>query len=158
VRSLGWTVKQGILTNGLGTTNLVSEKKFWNFAVEVEFTLGPHANSGVGLRGRYEVQLADDADRPVSLLTSGAILGRIAPTLNAAKLFDEWQTMSARLVGRQVTVFLNGMRVIDKQTIDGPTAIAVDTNEADPGPILLEGDRGPVGYRKIVVYPLVKKP
>jgi len=158
VRSLGWTVKQGILTNGLGTTNLVSEKKFWNFAVEVEYTLGPHASSGVGLRGRYLVQLADDADRPASILTSGAILGRIAPTLNAAKLFDEWQTMSARLLGRQVTVFLNGMRVIDKQTIDGPTAIALDTNEADPGPILLQGDRGPVGYRKIVVYPLVKKP
>jgi len=158
VRSLGWTVKEGILRNGLGTTNLVSEKRFWNFAVEVEYQIGPHANSGIGLRGRYEVQLADDADRPVSAQTSGAILGRIAPTLNEARLPDEWQTMSARLVGRQVTVFLNGIRVIDKQTIDGPTAIALDTNEADPGPILLQGDRGPVAFRRIVVYPLIKKP
>ena len=57
-----------------------------------------------------------------------------------------------------MTVILNGMRVIDKQTIDGPTAIALDTNEADPGPILLQGDRGPVEFRKIVVYPLIKKP
>ncbi len=158
VRSLGWTVKEGILRNGLGTTNLVSEKKFWNFAVEVEYWVGSRATSGVGLRGRYLVQLADDADRPVSTQVSGAILGRIAPTLNEAKLSDEWQTMSARLIGRQVTVFLNGVRVIDKQTIDGPTAIALDTNEADPGPILLEGDRGAVGFRKIVVYPLTKKP
>ncbi|HLG96499.1 MAG TPA: DUF1080 domain-containing protein [Bryobacteraceae bacterium] len=158
VRSLGWTVKEGLLSNGLGTTNLISEKKFWNFAVEVEYRIGPHVNSGVGLRGRYEVQIADDADRPVSKETSGAILGRIAPTLNAAKLPGEWQTVSARLIGRQVTVFLNGIRVIEKQTVDGPTPIALDTNEGDPGPILLQGDRGAVEFRKIIVYPLVKKP
>jgi 3-keto-disaccharide hydrolase len=158
VRSLGWTVKEGSLSNGLGTSNLVSEKKFWNFAADLEYRLGPHSNSGIGLRGRYEVQVADDADRPVSNQTSGAILGRIAPTLNAAKLPGEWQTISVRLVGRQVTIFLNGIRVIDKQNIDGPTAIALDTNEADPGPILLQGDRGSVAFRKIVVYPLVKKP
>lgn len=158
VRSLGWTVKEGILRNGLATTNLVSEKKFWNFVVEVEYKIGPHSSSGVGLRGRYLVEIADDSDRLASTQTSGAILGRIAPTINEAKPPDEWQTMSARLVGRQVTVFLNGIRVIDKQTIDGPTAIALDTNEADPGPILLQGDRGPVGFRRIVVYPLIKKP
>ena len=158
VHSLGWTVKEGILSNGLGTTNLVSEKKFWNLLIEVEYRIGPHANSGIGLRGRYEVQIADDSDRPVSPQTSGAILGRIAPTLNAARPDGDWQTMTARLVGRQVTVMLNGIRVIDKQTIDGPTAIALDTNESDPGPILLQGDRGSVAFRKIVVYPLVKKP
>ena len=158
VRSLGWTVKEGTLSNGLGTTNLVSEKKFWNFVVEVEYRIGFRASSGIGLRGRYEVEIGDDADRTVSTQTSGAILGRIAPTLNAAKPAGEWQTLTARLVGRQVTVYLNGLRVIDKQNIDGPTAIAVDTSEADPGPILLQGDRGAVAFRKIVVYPLIKKP
>lgn len=158
VRTLGWTVKEGILTNGLGTTNLVSEKKFWNFALDVEYRVGLHTNSGIGLRGRYEAQIGDDADRPVSNHGSGAILGRIAPTLNAARQPGEWQTMTIRLVGRQVTVMLNGVRVIDKQTIEGPTAIAMDTSEADPGPILLQGDRGPVAFRKIVVYPLTKRP
>lgn len=158
VRSLGWTVKDGVLTNGLGNTNLVSEKKFWNFALDLEYQIGPHTNSGVGLRGRYEIQIADDADRPPSNQTSGAILGRIAPTMNAARLAGDWQTISARLVGRQVTLYLNGIRVIDRQSIDGPTVIALDTNEADPGPILLQGDRGSVAFRKIVVYPLVKKP
>ena len=158
VRTLGWTVKEGILTNGLGTTNLVSEKKFWNFALDVEYRIGPRTNSGIGLRGRYELQIGDDADRPLSNRMSGAILGRIAPAFNAAKLPGEWQTLTVRLVGRQVTVVLNGARVIDKQTIEGPTAIAMDTNEGDPGPILLQGDRGPVAFRKIVVYPLVKRP
>ena len=158
VRTLGWTVKDGILTNGIGNTNLVSEKKFLNFALDVDFRLGPRSNSGVALRGRYEVQLADDPDRPPSNKSSGAILGRIAPILNAARLAGDWQTLSVRLVGRQVTVFLNGTRAIDRQIIDGPTDVALDTNEGDPGPILLQGDRGPVSFRKIVVYPLVKRP
>ncbi len=158
VRTLGWTVKDGILTNGIGNTNLVSEKKFMNFALDVDFRLGPRANSGVALRGRYEVQLADDPDRPLSNRGSGAILGRIVPIVNAARLAGDWQTLSVRLVGRQVTVVLNGTRVIDRQTVDGPTDIALDTNEGEPGPILLQGDRGPVAFRKIVVYPLVKRP
>lgn len=158
VRTLGWTVKDGILANGLGTTNLVSEKKFWNFALDVEYRIGLHTNSGIGLRGRYEVQITDDADKPVTNHSSGGIMGRIAPALNAAKMPGDWQTMSIRLVGRQVTVLLNGIRVLDKQNIDGPTAIAMDTNEADPGPILLQGDRGSVAFRKIVVYPLSKRP
>jgi len=158
VRTLGWTVNKGILTNGLGTTNLVSEKKFWNFALDVEYRIAPRTNSGIGLRGRYEVEIGDDLDKPVTVRTSGAVLGRIAPLLNASRPPGEWQNMTVRLVGRQVTVLLNNVRVIDKQNIDGPTAIAMDTNEADPGPILLQGDRGPVAFRKIVVYPLIKRP
>ncbi len=53
---------------------------------------------------------------------------------------------------------LNGIRVINRQTIEGPTGIALDTNESDPGPILLQGSRGSVEFRRIVVYPLAKKP
>jgi hypothetical protein len=158
VRALGWTVKDGILTNGIGNTNLVSEKKFMNFALDVDFRLGPRGNSGVTLRGRYEVQLADDPDRPPSNHGSGSILGRIVPVVNAARLAGDWQTLSVRLVGRQVTVVLNGIRVIDRQSVDGPSDIALDTIEGEPGPILLQGDRGPVAFRKIVVYPLVKRP
>lgn len=159
VRTLGWMVKKdGVLTNGIGNTNLVSEKKFFNFALDVDFRIGQHGNSGVALRGRYEVQLVDDVDHPASNRGSGAIMGRITPLVNAAKPAGEWQTLSVRMVGRQVTVTLNGIRVIDRQSIDGPTDIAMDTNEADPGPILLQGDRGSVAFRKIVVYPLVKRP
>ena len=66
--------------------------------------------------------------------------------------------LAARLVGREVTVILNGIRVINRQSIDGPTAIALDSNEAEPGPILLQGNRGPVEFRRIVIYPLAKKP
>ena len=158
VRTLGWTVKDGILTNGIGNANLVSEKKFMNFALEVDFRLGWRANSGIALRGRYEVELADDVERSLSNRSSGAILERIVPNVNAARPAGDWQTLSARLVGRQVTLVLNGIRVIDRQSIEGPTDIALDTNEGEPGPILLQGDRGAVAFRKIVVYPLVKRP
>lgn len=155
-RPTGWTVKDGLLANSASAGNLVSEKKFWNFAVEAEYRLSARGNSGIALRGRYEVQIVDDAERPVSNRSSGAILSRIAPSINASKAAGEWQSLTARLVGRQVTVLLNGVRVIDKQIIDGPTAIALDANEAEPGPIVLQGDRGLVEFRKVVVHPLIK--
>ena len=152
-----WTVKDGALSVA-GGSNLISEKKFLNFSLDVEYRVPPRGNSGIGLRGRYELQIADDADRPVSNRISGAILGRIAPTMNAAGPPDQWQFLTARMVGRQVTVFLNGVRVVDRQTIDGPTSIALDTDEAEPGPIVLQGDRGAVEFRRIVAYPLSKRP
>ena len=79
----GWIVKEGALIALPGASDLVSEKKFVNFVVEAEYWIEPHTNTGIGLRGRYEVQIADDADRPASNRGTGAILGRIAPTLNA---------------------------------------------------------------------------
>jgi hypothetical protein len=155
---LGWVVRDGVLIALPGAPDLISEKKFSNFVLNADYRIEPHTNTGIGLRGRYEVQIADDADRPPSNKGTGAILGRIAPTLNAEKPAGEWQMLVVRLVGREVTVVLNGIRVINRQSIDGPTAIALDTNEADPGPILLQGNRGAVQFRRMVVYPLVKKP
>ena len=155
-RPLGWSVKDGMLINSPGATNLVSDKKFWNFILRVEFRIGPRSSSGFGLRGRYEVQIADDFDRPPSVRGSGAIFDRIAPTMNASDLPGEWQTFDIRLVGRQVTVVLNGIKVIDKQNIDGLTPIAINANEADPGPIVIQGDRGPIEIRRIIVFPLTK--
>ncbi|HYL75391.1 MAG TPA: DUF1080 domain-containing protein [Bryobacteraceae bacterium] len=151
-----WSVREGTLANSIGATNLVSDKKFFNFTLDAEFRVGPRSNTGIGLRGRYEVRLADDVDRPPSNRGSGAILNRIAPIANAVRPAGEWQSLAVRVVGRQVTVVLNGTRVIDKQTIEGPTGIALDSNESEPGPVVLQGDRGAVEFRKIVVYPLSK--
>jgi 3-keto-disaccharide hydrolase len=155
-RPLGWSVKDGMMINAPGSNNLVSDKKFWNFILHVEFRIGVRTNSGIGLRGRYELQIADDFDRPPSIRGTGSIFDRIAPTMNAGDLPGEWQGLDARLVGRQVTVVLNGVKVVDKQTIDGLTAIAASANEGDPGPIVVQGDRGPIEIRRILVYPLIK--
>lgn len=157
-RPLGWSVRDGLLVNSFGANNLVSEKKFFNFALHVEYRIAPHTSSGIGLRGRYEVQIADDFDKPASVRGSGAIYGRIAPSMNASDAPGEWQTLDTRLIGREVTVALNGMRVIDKQVIEGISGIAIDANEADPGPILLQGDHGIITFRKLVVYPLTRQP
>jgi hypothetical protein len=155
----GWEVKDGllVLAGSGGENNLVSQETFWNFELHVEFMPGPKTNSGIGLRGRYEVQILEDFGRPAFNHGNGALYGFIAPSENASKPAGEWQTFDIRLVGRQVTVILNGKTVIHKQEIPGLTAAAVDANEAEPGPILLQSARGPVAFRNIVVTTLGKK-
>ena len=156
-RELGWEVKDGILTTPGGANNLASEQKFWNFALHVEFRIHKGSNSGLGLRGRYEVQIMEDYGRPLSTHSNGSIYSRIIPRVNATKPPGEWQTYDIRLVGRQVTVVLNGVKIIDRQEIEGLTAVATDPNEAEPGPLTLQGDHGLVEFRQIVLTPLVKR-
>jgi hypothetical protein len=85
------------------------------------------------------------------------LYSRIVPSENASKPAGEWQTFDIRLVGRDVTVVLNGKTIIDHKTIEGFTAVATDIDEAAPGPITLQGDHGAVEFRKIVLIPLTKK-
>ncbi len=155
----GWEIKDGllVLTGSGSENNLVSEEKFWNFALHVEFKPGAKSNSGIGLRARYEVQILEDRDRPTSNHGNGAVYGFIVPSENASKPAEEWQTFDIRLVGRQVTVVLNGKTIIDKQEVPGLTAMSVDANEAEPGPILLQSAKGPVAFRNIILTTLVKK-
>ncbi|MGE5644983.1 MAG: DUF1080 domain-containing protein [Acidobacteriota bacterium] len=153
---IGWSVKDGALAGNGKANDIVSEQKFWNFKLHCEFKIAEHSNSGVGLRGRYEIQVLDDYGKQQGTHNNGALYARIAPAFNASKPAGEWQTYDIRLVGRDLTVVLNGKTIIDKREIEGLTAIAVDSNEAEPGPIYLQGDHGPVEYRNIVVTPLVK--
>lgn len=155
-QALGWSVKDGILINSLGANNLVSQQKFWNFELHVEFRLGKESNSGIGLRGRYEVQVFDDFGKPADSHGNGAIYSRMAPRVNASKPAGEWQTFDIRLVGRTVTVVLNGQKVVDRYQIPGLTAIAHDADEALPGSLSLQGDHGIVEFRKISITPLTR--
>ena len=155
-KELGWTVKDGAMANVADANNLISEQTFWNFKLHVEFRLGKGSNSGIGLRGRYEVQILEDYGKPPNSHSNGALYSRIAPSVNASKPPDEWQSYDIRLVGRQVTVVLNDQKIIDKQEIEGLTAIAGNADEGKPGPLILQGDHGPVEFRKITVTPLVK--
>lgn len=154
-RDLGWVVEDGIL-KGLGkANNIETEAKFWNFVLHVEYRVAPRSNSGIGLRGRYEVQILDDAGRTPNTHTNGALYSKIAPAVNASKPAGEWQTFDIRIVGRDVTIVLNGQQVV-KGVAEGPTAISTDPDEDQPGPISLQGDHGPVEFRKIILTPLVK--
>jgi hypothetical protein len=84
------------------------------------------------------------------------LYSRITPTVNASKAPGEWQSYDIRLVGRIVTVTVNGQKVIDKGIVEGLTAMAHDWDESAPGPISVQGDHGPVEIRKLTVTPLVR--
>ena len=153
---LGWTMKDGAMANVAGANNLESDRSFWNFKLHVEYRVGKGSNSGIGLRGRYEVQILEDYGQPPNKHTNGALYSRVAPSVNASKPADEWQAFDIRLVGRTVTVVLNDRKIIDRQEIEGLTAIAGNADEGQPGPIILQGDHGPVEFRSIVLTPLVR--
>lgn len=157
-KELGWTVKDGAMANVAGANNLVSDNTYWNFKLHVEFRVGENSNSGIGLRGRYEVQILEDYGKPPNKHSDGALYSRIAPALNASKPAGEWQAYDIHLVGRTVTVVLNDQKVIDKQEIEGLTAIAGNSDEGKPGPLILQGDHGPVEFRNIVLTPLIQYP
>ena len=149
-----WYSDNGILKNRKGADVLVSDDEFWNFRLEAEFLIHPGMNGGIGLRGRYEIQLLDDHGRPPSDHGNAALYGRIAPSVNASKPAGEWQTLDVRLVGREVTVVLNGVKTINRAEVEGFTAMATDWREGLPGPITLQGDHGAVEFRRIQVTPL----
>lgn len=155
-RKFGWTVDNGILKAPGGGANLVTTGKFWNFKLHVEYRMYPGSNSGIGLRGRYEIQIQDDYGKPVTRHSNGALYSRIAPAVNAARPAGEWQTYEITLIGRDLTVVLNGQTLMDKAYVEGLTAMGHDPNEGEPGPISLQGDHGPVDFRAIVLTPLVK--
>ncbi|MDQ3068165.1 MAG: DUF1080 domain-containing protein [Acidobacteriota bacterium] len=158
---MNWSVAGGAMVNAeKGGNNLVSEQTFGDFKIEAEYKLAepkPNpSNSGIYLRGRYELQVFDDAGKPSDAQGHMAIYGRTPASVNASKKAGEWQTMEAIVVGNRVTVMLNGKKVHDNAIIDGITGGALDANELAPGPIMLQGDHGVVSYRKVVVTPILK--
>ncbi|MBI5085816.1 MAG: DUF1080 domain-containing protein [Acidobacteria bacterium] len=136
----GWYVEGGLLKNEKGASDIASEAKFWNFQARAEYRYAQGSNSGIGLRGRYEIQIYDTFGKPPDMHSSGALYSRIPPSVNAAKAPGEWQVMEIRLVGRDLTVTLNGVTVIEKRVVEGPTAITTDPDEDKPGPFVLQGD------------------
>jgi Domain of Unknown Function (DUF1080) len=153
-RKIEWTVKDGVTANVPGAVDLVTEQKFWNFKLHAEYRVGPKSNSGIGLRGRYEVQILEDYGQPPNSHGNGALYSRILPTQNASKPANEWQTFDITIIENRVTVVLNGVNVIDNKEIDGLTAIGIDPDESKPGPIIVQGDHGAVEFRKLTLTPL----
>lgn len=148
-----WQVVNGVLTNTKAGANLATNEKYADFKLHIEFRYPARGNSGIYLRGRHELQIEDPALGVVPIEGLGAIYGFIPPNQSAGKNAGEWQTYDVTLVGRQVTVVLNGIEVICKRDIPGPTGGALDSDERERGPIFLQGDHGPVEYRNIVITP-----
>ena len=98
----------------------------------------------------------DSYGRPPESHRIGGLYGFIDSTENAGKPGGEWQTYDIALLGRFVTVVLNGKTVIDDKEIPGITGGALHSRETEPGPLVLQGDHGKVSYRNIVLTPVVK--
>lgn len=148
-----WVVEDGILRSKKSGSNLVSDQTFTDFKLHVEFRYEKGSNSGVYLRGRYEVQIADDKGKDPWTGYFGAIYGFLTPSEMAAKDAGEWQTYDITLIGRHVTVVANGKTVISNQEIPGITGGALDSKEGEPGPIYFQGDHGPIDFRSVVITP-----
>jgi hypothetical protein len=149
----GWRVQDGVLVDAMPGNNLMTEKKFTDFKLHAEFRIPKGSNSGIYLRGRYEVQIEDNWNQEPECHKVGGIYGFLTPSVNPAKKAGEWQTFDITLIGRVVTNLFNGERVIDRQTIPGITGGALDSDEGSPGPILLQGDHGRVEFRKLTLTP-----
>jgi len=150
-----WHAQEGILFNDESCFDLKSNAEFWNFQLHLEFRLEGEGGSGVYLRGRYEVQIANDADKQPNPRSTGAIFGYISPAISAGKPQGEWQTLNITLLGRMVTVKLNDRTVIANEEIPGITGAALDSQEAREGPIMLQGDHGRISFRNIILTPVL---
>ncbi len=151
-----WVVEDGILKSPESGANLVSEQEFKDFKLHVEFKVPPGSNSGVYLRGRYEVQITDDYGHEPSNVLFGGVYGFLSPNEMAANPASEWQTYDISLIGRRVTIVANGKTIIQNQNIPGITGGALDSKEGEPGPFMIQGDHGPISFRKFVVTPRVE--
>lgn len=148
-----WSAVAGVLTNAKAGGNLVTKQSFTDFKLHIEFKYPKDGNSGVYLRGRHEVQVEDTPPDRVRDEGLAGVYGFLAPLEDAAKGPGQWQTYDITLIGRRVTVVLNGTTVINGQDIPGITGGAITCDEAAPGPLMLQGDHGPIEYRNIVLTP-----
>ncbi len=148
-----WKAENGILRSPKSGSNLVTDESFTDFKLHIEFRYQKGSNSGVYLRGRYELQIADSKGLEPLKDQLGAIYGFISPVDMVAKEAGEWQFYDVTLVGRMVTVVANGKTIICNQEIPGITGGAINSKEGEPGPLLLQGDHGPIEFRNVVLTP-----
>jgi hypothetical protein len=148
-----WVAQNGILRSPKSGSNIVTDRSFKDFKLHIEFRYPKESNSGVYLRGRYEVQIEDSKGHEPLVDELGAIYGFLTPTEEVAKSPGEWQYYDITLIGRFVTIVCNGTTIICNREIPGITGGALDSHEGEPGPIYLQGDHGPIEYRNIILTP-----
>lgn len=156
-----WGIEQGELITVKGTADLATEELFEDFRLRLEFNCPPSGNSGVYLRGRYEVQIEDDSPNAPLTNQMGGVYGWVGPEVAVPRIPGEWQTLEITLVGRCVTVVLNGKTLYEQREIPAITGAALDGDEEKPGPILLQSSHGKTGgairFRNITVATPLKR-
>ena len=162
-RENGFMVEDGVLINNpvqpedgshINYGNLRTNETFEDFRLTLEVNVPEGSNSGVYLRGIYEIQVADTYGRELDSHHMGGLYSRVTPTSSAEKPAGEWQHMDITLYRRHVTVVLNDVRIIDNQPALGVTGGALTADQFAPGPIYLQGDHGRVLYRNMMLTPI----
>ena len=163
----GWSVKDGVLSNRIkrkpngkpdgSSANIVTKRRdFFDFKFSYDVRVLPGCNSGVYLRGIYEIQVLDSYRKPVDCHNMAALYGRITPKVAAEKPANEWQSVDVTLYKRHLTVVLNGTTIIDKQPVVGITGGAMTADEFVPGPLYIQGDHSDADFRNMKLTPIVK--
>jgi hypothetical protein len=159
----GWSAKDGLLVNNpvqedgkphINYGNLRTDPEFKDFNLKLEVRLAKGGNSGVYIRGIYEVQVEDSYGQGLDSHHMGAVYSRIKPTVAAEKPAGEWQTMDITFVDRHITVVLNGQCIINNQPVAGCTGGALFSDVTRAGPLYLQGDHTGSEYRNLVLRPV----
>jgi 3-keto-disaccharide hydrolase len=153
-RASVWKFQNGDLVKDGSGSDVITTAKFEDFKLHLEFNCGPMSNSGVYLRGRYEVQIETDSESEPPSHHTGGVYGFLAPDPELPREPGKWRTFDITLVGRTITVVEDGQTVINHKEILGITGGALDSHEGLPGPIYLQGsEKGRVEFRNIVLTP-----
>lgn len=155
-----WVARNGELVNDNpeipgksvhGAANIKTTEKFQDFKLHIEVNCPEGGNSGIYLRGRYELQIGTEGGKQPSH-EMGAIYSWYPPPAGAENGLGKWTSFDVTFVGRHVTVYRDGKLYHDNVEIPGPTGGALDSNEAEPGPFYLQGDHhGVIAYRNITI-------
>jgi len=157
-----WSIKNGVLKLTRTGPSLRTKDVYRDFDLHLEFKLPAKNNTGVYLRGRYEVQLIDSAHRKANGEREpldgrcGAIYKQYAPSQDVYKGPDQWNMLDVRLIDDKVTVRMNNVTIIESKMLSIVTGGAMDVNEFDPGPIVLQAHSNPgQEFRNITVKPIL---
>ena len=165
---------EGLLVNGEAgrTANLYTDHQHGDCKLHIEFVVPEGSNSGVYFMGRYEIQILDSwGETELKYGTCGGVyarwineqsVGGYPPRVNMSRPPGEWQSYDVEFRaprfdenGRKtanaifVSVVWNGELVHENAEVDGPTRASMLNDEAPKGPLMLQGDHGPVAYRNI---------
>ena len=159
-RPCSWQVVDGVMANviepGHHGTDLVTDRQFRDFELYYEYAVPTGSNSGMYLRGQYEIQILEDGGRDPGPGTNGGIWSTAAPRVNASKPADAWQSAYVVLCGQTVkTVVLNGVTIHEDVELTKPTGgdLRKTVKMDGPGPIMIQGDHGLIRVRNIWIRP-----